>query len=53
MLKYPEFNVNEETINKLVQGLNDISENKKSHVFHPILCDLFHPYSVNCLTKLG
>ena len=32
MLKCPEFNVNEETINKLAQGLTDISENKKSHV---------------------
>ena len=32
MLKYPEFNVNEESINKLAQGLTDISENKKSHV---------------------
>lgn len=32
MLNYPEFNVNEESINKLAQGLTDISENKKSHV---------------------
>ena len=32
MLKCPEFKVNEETINKLAQGLSDISENKKSHV---------------------
>ena len=32
MLKCPEFKVNEETINKLAQGLTDISENKKSHV---------------------
>jgi len=49
MLKYSEFNVNEETINKLAQGLNDISENKKSHVsLNFISNDLFCIFSFKC-----
>ena len=52
MLKYPEFNVNEETIYKLAHGLTDISENKQTHVSLNLISNDFLSKLISQLSTL-